>query len=176
MKKLLIIIIALALITPAFTGCKKKPAKRPGPKAQAASPAAQPPAQEKLKPEIEKEDIVYIYDSKGRKSPFESLIKITKKKKEGEKDVAASPFESFNASDFRLLAVAGKVGKFTGLILAPDNKSYTVKEGTVLGLNEGKIRKISLNNIVVEEYIMDYKGELKLNKVVLELRKGEVTE
>lgn len=175
MKKTLIIIIAAALLLPGFTGCKKTPPRQIIQKAKVTAPAA-PQVEETLKPVKEKEEVVYVYDSKGMRSPFRSLIKVTKKKDKKGTTVATSPLESFDASDFKLLAIAGKAGKYTGLILAPDNKSYIVKEGTVLGLHEGKIKQIGLIDLVVEEYIMDYTGELKPNQIVLELRKGEVTE
>ncbi|MBI5008162.1 MAG: pilus assembly protein PilP [Bacteroidia bacterium] len=115
----------------------------------------------------------YIYDPKGRRDPFVPLIKIAKRTP-GKKGVVVGTLESYDIADFKLIAVINKEkGQYYALLLTPDNKSFTVKEGIVLGLNNGKIKKIASNNVVIEEYIRDYKGELRPRQVVLELHKGE---
>jgi Tfp pilus assembly protein PilP len=58
------------------------------------------------------------------------------------------------------------------LLLAPDNKTFVVKAGTVIGLYKGKVMKITRDRIIVQEHIEDYKGELIPREVVLELYEG----
>ena len=94
-------------------------------------------------------------------------------KKEKDKKAIAGSLESYDVTDFKLIAIAERENKRYGLLLARDNKSYTVREGSVLGLHKGMVKEITPNKIVIFEYTKDYKGELKPRQVVLELFKGE---
>jgi Tfp pilus assembly protein PilP len=53
----------------------------------------------------------------------------------------------------------------------PDKKSYTITEGTKLGLYEGKVQKITKDMVVIREYVKDYRGEIKPRDLILKLRK-----
>ncbi|GBE06795.1 MAG TPA: hypothetical protein ENH31_02735 [Nitrospirae bacterium] len=177
MKKLFLIMVVILFIFPVFTGCKKKAPVKPGTKAAAPKAVVKPEPKVILEvPAEEEKGKKYIYDPAGRRDPFVALVQAVPKKNRAKRGVALSPLENYAAADFRLIAVASKGQVYTALLLAPDNKSYTVKEGAVLGLNEGKVKEIDLTKLVIEEYIQDYKGELKPKKIVLELRKGEVEE
>lgn len=112
----------------------------------------------------------YIYNPKGRRDPFAPLIAITKEKER--KSKVTGTLESYDIGDFELIGTAQKAGEYYGLLLAPDNKAYTVREGTILGLYRGKIKKITENKVVVIEYKMDYTGKLNPREIVLELYKG----
>jgi type IV pilus assembly protein PilP len=119
----------------------------------------------------EKKQKLYIYDPKGRRDPFIPLIERleTRKKKKG----VPGTLESYDVSEFKLVAVASKDGERYALILSPDNKAFTVRKGTVLGLYEGKVKDISDNSITIVEYKKNYRGEIKPFEFVLELRTGE---
>jgi len=112
----------------------------------------------------------YIYNPKGRRDPFAPLIAITKEK--ARKSKVTGTLESYDVGDFELIGTTRKAGEYYGLLLAPDNKAYTVMEGTILGLYKGKIKKITENKVIVLEYKMDYTGKLNPREIVLELYKG----
>jgi Tfp pilus assembly protein PilP len=57
--------------------------------------------------------------------------------------------------------------------MLPDKKSYTIKEGMVLGLYGGKVEKITKDTVVIREFIKDYRGNLKPKDTILKLREGE---
>src|SRR4030066_2518805 len=169
---LFLIIISIAFVFPVFSGCKKEPPPAEKTKtgeagAQKIETAQQPMAQGATEEKKE----VYVYDPKGRLDPFVPLVETTKKEKD--KKAIAGTLESYDATDFKLIAIAEKENKRYGLLVAPDNKSYTVREGSVLGLHKGIVKEITPNKIVIFEYTKDYKGELKPRQVVLELFKGE---
>jgi Tfp pilus assembly protein PilP len=59
------------------------------------------------------------------------------------------------------------------MILLPNQKTFTIKKGMVLGLEGGKVEEISAEKVVIREYVKDYRGDLKPKDTVLKLHKGE---
>ena len=166
-----IFIVLLSVVFMLGYGCKKetpppKKVVKPAKVAEVKPREAPPVVKEESKPEEKK---VYTYDPRGKRDPFVPLITI-KPKKVG---TSRGTLESYDMSDFRLVAVAGEEGEYYALLLAPDGRAFTVREGTTIGLHNGKVRKILENKVIMIEYIKDYKGVLKPREVVLELRKGE---
>lgn len=168
----LILIILIAVV--AVSGCKKetaKPAAQKTEKAQkseavkkeAASPQVEPP-------KVESE--TYTYESRGRRDPFFSIITAAKQQAEKKKK-GVSPVENYDVSDFRLIAIAWDNNQYYSLISLPDGKSYTIKQGMTLGLHGGKVHQITMDSVVIREYVKDYKGELKSKDTILKLRKEE---
>ena len=162
LRLLIIISLVFSIVIP---GCKKdipeaqKVQKEAAPKIEPAPPAAvQEPAPEATE--------TFVYDPKGRVDPFVPLVEA--KKQTGKKALIAT-LENYDSSDFKLIAIADKKNKRFGLLLTPDGKSFTVNEGTVLGLNKGKVIEISNDKLIILEYI----GGLKPRKVILELSKWE---
>ena len=173
MAALFSIAISIAFVFSAFSGCKKETSlaektKTGAAGAQKIESAQQPTAQGGA---TEAKEEVYVYDPKSRVDPFVPLVETTKKEKD--KKAIAGTLESYDVTDFKLIAIAERENKRYGLLLARDNKSYTVREGSVLGLHKGMVKEITPNKIVIFEYTKDYKGELKPRQVVLELFKGE---
>jgi len=55
----------------------------------------------------------------------------------------------------------------------PDTKSYTIRKGMTLGLNNGKVIDITKDSVFIREQIKDYKGQTKSKDTILKLRKEE---
>ncbi|MBI4687065.1 MAG: pilus assembly protein PilP [Nitrospirae bacterium] len=164
MKRVLFIILTVSVFIAG--GCKKEP---PGQQTETTKKAEMKQAAAPSEPQ-KLEEHGYEYDPKGRRDPFTPLVVITKEKEKREK---AEGLEGYDIGDFKLIAIAEKKGRYYGLLLAPDNKAYTIKEGATLGLHKGKVKRIMSNKAIVTEYIKDYKGELKPREIVLELLKKE---
>ena len=62
----------------------------------------------------------YKYDARGRRDPFLSLVAVTKEKQIKKK--GASPFESYDINEIKLLAIAWDKNKYFALIRLPDKK------------------------------------------------------
>ena len=172
MKKIIAVIFMLCLLLP-IGGCKKEPVAV---KKRAAVERAQPIDVKKEQPQAEeaKSPIVgsfYAYDQLGRRDPFLSLIKIAKKKPPKKK--GATPLESFDVEEIEILAIASDKDESYALIQLPNQKTYTIKKGTVLGLQEGKVEEITEEKVVIREYVKDYRGDMKPKDTVLKLHKGE---
>jgi Tfp pilus assembly protein PilP len=116
----------------------------------------------------------YIYKHKGRRDPFMPLIVPKKEKAKKGSRIATGTLESYDISDFTLVAIAEKRGQYYALLVTPDNRSFTVNEGTVIGLHKGRVEKILSDKVIIIEYSRNYRGELRPRQIVLELHKGEV--
>jgi Tfp pilus assembly protein PilP len=123
------------------------------------------------KPEFE----AYVYDAKGKRDPFVSLIEISKKEKEAEKKKKGlTPSESFDVADINVIAIAWEKDRYYAMVQLPDKKYFTVKEGTALGIYGGRVIRIDKGSVLVREYVKDYKGEVQPKDTILKLRKEEV--
>ena len=170
MKKitLLLLLCCIALFP---WGCKKEQPVVKKPMAAKVKPSAV--QQEQKAPEETKkvEHEAINYDAKGKRDPFLSLVEIIKQKPI--KKRGASPFESYDIDEIRLLAIAWDKDGYYALIRLPNKKNYTITEGMTLGLQGGKVIKITPNSIVIREYTKDYRGNMKPRDAILKLHKGE---
>lgn len=175
--KSFVILIAVIFVFPVFSGCKRETSLEHTPKTRITeTKKIETKLEAKVQEAPDVKEEIYVYEPKGRRDPFVPLVEITRKKVAKGKGISGT-LEGYDIVDFKLIAVVEKEGQqYYALLLTPDNKSYTVREGTVLGLNKGKVKKITSNEVVIREYIKDYKGELKPRQIVLELRKREVEE
>ena len=169
MKKAIIFLMSCFLLF-VFTGCKKdQPEKKP-----MAEKVRQTDVKKDQKPPVETKKVEQeevIYDAKGKRDPFLSLVELTKQKPLKKK--GASPFESYDVEEVRLLAIAWAKDKYYALIRLPDTKNYTITEGMAMGLQGGKVEKITKDMVVIREYVKDYRGDIKPRDAILKLHKGE---
>ncbi len=165
MKKSFAVFIGITCVV--FAGCKGK-AQTPKPVVQQPKPAVSaPPAAPKEEVKAEKE--VYVYEQKGRRDPFLSLVQISKEKP---KRVAGKrPIENFDVDDIKLVAILWEANQYYALITLPDNKSYTIKKGMTLGLYGGKVEDITKDKVMIREHVKDYRGQMKIKDTILKLRK-----
>jgi Tfp pilus assembly protein PilP len=170
MKKMTLFLIIVFLLP--LGACKKE------------QPVVKKPMAEKINPVETKTDITkeseevsavtkeeYIYDSKARRDPFMSLVVIAKQKPLKKK--GATPIESFSIDEIKLLAIAWDKSKHYALIMLPDKKTFTITEGMTLGLEGGKVEKITENEVIIREFVKDYRGNIKPKDTILKLHKGE---
>jgi len=168
---LIMVSLAVAvLIFPALSGCKKSSAP-PSTASKPAGPAKPDLKSEAAVQETPKNDKGYVYDRRDRRDPFVPLIETKKKEKKGENRVMGT-LTSYDIGDFKILAIAKKGDRRYALLLAPGNRSFTVYEGTVLGINNGKVEKITENEIIIIERIENYLGKIESRQLILELHKG----
>jgi len=173
MSRLFITFMLITSIA-AFTACSDKkpvvaPASQPPMAAAPASTQATPAVTLPQKEEAKAEKEVYIYDAKGRRDPFGSLVETLKKKPQRKK--GATTIENFDIDEIKLVAIAWDKNQYFALITLPDNKSYTIRKGATLGINGGKVIEITKNSILVREQLTDYKGQPKVKDTIMKLRK-----
>ena len=100
-------------------------------------------------------DEEFSYSPKGRRDPFTPLIKkdvtrvVPKENRRPEK--IKGPLEKFELSQFRLIAILVVKGSPHAMVKAPDGKSYTIKVGEYIGMNEGVVTNIETKVVDVDE-------------------------
>ena len=166
MKKLVYLLIIFSMIS---LGCKDKAPAGKKPVAQKPSATATAPSAvvQKEAPKVETE--IYVYDPKGRRDPFTSLVQVTKVK--AQRKPGASPIENYDVDEIKLIAIAWDSKQYYAMITLPDKKSYTIRKGMTLGLNNGKVKEITKDYVFIEEQVKDYKGQYKTKDTTLKLRK-----
>jgi type IV pilus assembly protein PilP len=171
MKKIPYLLFMILLVF-SFASCGKEQAPAKKPMAEKVKPAGIK-EENKEAGEVKQVELAeYRYEAKGRRDPFLSLLEMTKKKPLKKK--GASPFESYDIEEIKLLAIAwNNNNKYYALVMLPDKKTYTITVGMPLGLQGGKVEKITKDTVVIRELVKDYKGEIKPRDSILKLHKGE---
>jgi type IV pilus assembly protein PilP len=103
---------------------------------------------------------VFVYNSIGRRDPFESLLKEEAEARES--SVPRTPLEKFDLGQFRVQAILVGKGAPRAMVSAPDGKNYILKPGLKIGKNNGLIKDITRSAIIVEESTVDLTGKLTM--------------
>jgi Tfp pilus assembly protein PilP len=175
-SKMNLIITALALLIISGYGCGDKMPERPVSKAplqSAQSAAASADTQQAQAQEDSAASEGYVYQQRDRRDPFVPLIVPDKERFKGKVERSVGTLQSYDLSEFSLSAIATKGTKYFALLVTPDNRSFTVTKGTVIGLNKGKVNQILKDRVILVEYSKDFRGELKERQLILEFHKGE---
>lgn len=174
--RLVTLLVAVLLIfIPGMQGCSKKekppkPAKQEKARQGKVQPAQQQEQEVKTSPEETVSAEGYVYKPGDRRDPFVPLI-VPKKKVATKGIVRLGTLESYDISEFTLLAIAQKEGKYYALLLTPDNRSFTVSKGTIIGLNKGRVEELTDKKVVLVEYAKDFRGDTRPRNITLELSK-----
>ena len=166
------VIFIAVLITALFVfyGCESPPPPKPKPVVEKAQQYVDTSVSETPLKGTKFED-GYLYEQRNRRDPFITLVVPIKKTLKQEKIVGT--LEGYDLSEFVLAAIAKRGDEYFALLSTPDNRSFTVTKGNIIGLNKGKVKDISKDKIVLVEYSRDYRGELKPKQITLEFVKGE---
>ena len=154
-----------------LAGCQDPPLQVPK-KPVRTAPVQSPAALQPVALQEAAGDKGYIYDQNGRRDPFMPLI-TPKRSKRTRDAVKAGTIESYDIKEFTLSAIVKKEEGNYALLVTPDNRSFTVSVGTVVGLHGGIVEEILDDKVVLVENSKDYRGKLKQKKVTLEFHKGD---
>lgn len=164
----MIVVAALALFV---VGCNKDqaPSKPAAQKAVQKQAPQAPQAAQQGQGGQKAEKEIYVYEQKGRRDPFVSLVQVAKEKPKRLR--GAKPTENFDVDEIRMIAILWDNKQYYALITLPDGKSYTIRKGTTLGLYGGKVEEITKDRVLVREQVKDYRGQLRTKDTILKLRK-----
>ncbi len=114
---------------------------------------------------------VYVYDMFRSRDPFQPYI--SPKKVKLSTGPIVHPLQRYDLSSLSLKGIVWGLSSPTALIETPDGKGYSVRVGTPIGKNGGKVWKILPDKVIILEKYVDYKGEIKTRKVYLTLPQKE---
>lgn len=116
-------------------------------------------------------DRSYRYESKGKRDPFRSF--------EWERpdrlvdDATRSPLERYDLAQLDVVAVVWETNNAKALVIDPSGQSYVVGQGARLGKNQGFVKAIKDNHVVVKETYVDHLGQKSTKDIEMRMRGSE---
>lgn len=163
MKRYAMLSATLMILAGGLAGCgTDEPAKQAPP--EAATAVKMPPSVKVPPPDSQAEtapapDSPFVYQVDGRRDPFLPLLAFKGKASIGRE--FENPLEAYDLIQYQLKGVIIGFGEPKALILAPDGKSYILRKGLRIGKNNGIIREITREKIVIEERFQDVSGAMR---------------
>ncbi len=109
------------------------------------------------------------YNPKGRRDPFRSIVNPRNGLRRPTRVGSLPPLQRKDISELQLIGIIwGEFGP-KAMITVPEGKGYTVQVGTRIGLNKGVVKRITQNEVVVEETLVNVFGETQNSDVIMEL-------
>src|SRR5512138_3172440 len=167
-----VIIPLLALAFLGAAGCSKPaPAPAPAPPPAPAKPAAaapKPAAASTVKV------VEWSYSPGAMRDPFVALVKA---RKEVVRDLTKlPPLQRYDLASLKLSAIMIMGRKAAAQVVAPDKKAYTLRVGTLVGPNGGKVRSIGSDKVVIVTEYEDFSGRKvqQQEELLLHKKEGEI--
>ena len=118
----------------------------------------------------------YSYDATGKPDPFVPLITEAPSKRKGpvrKRKKITTPLERYAIEELKLVAIISTGNNATAMLEDPAKYGYIVKDGMHIGKNDGIIKKITENGLIIEEkvYNSDGKLETKISTLTIENHK-----
>jgi len=163
-----------------------KPPLQQQARAEQVLPEKKPtPQQAKTSPELLAEQAgkqtAYFYDPKGKPNPFQPLFATEapqrrmapgKKKGKEEKRLPLTPLQRIDLSQLKVVGIIISPAGNKALVEEPSGKGYVITNGTYVGTNFGRVKKVLIDRVIVEEEVEDFfSGGMKPQTTELELQK-----
>lgn len=107
--------------------------------------------------------------SEANRDPFRPMTLRTKIGPNTRKRENLSPLERFELSQLKLVGIVWDVKAPRAMVEDSGGLGYVVKVGTPIGSNDGKVKAIYRNEVVVEEFYSDDYGARKRRDVGMKL-------
>lgn len=153
-------ILAVASLFAGGFGCSKEPAApQQVVKRQAPMPEAKAPPAPAAEAQAKKAEGVALYDSRGKRDPFVSFIKVDEHRKAGIDSMALPPLQRYDLGELKFVGVIWTKTGARGLVEDAEGKGYSVTVGTRIGRSGGVVRRITGKEILVREEFVGNRGE-----------------
>jgi type IV pilus assembly protein PilP len=160
-------------------GCKKEgqppspPTARPAPAVKILPPVQKQPSSAKIG-----ENLTPSLDFNNKKDPFKSFVV---PQAQSAKPVASAgrkstkellPIQNYELSKFKVAGIIVGLKENSALVIDPAGKGYVVKQGMLIGSNDGHVTRITATTIeVVENYIDNGRIRKTTSKLILPQKK-----
>jgi type IV pilus assembly protein PilP len=107
------------------------------------------------------------YSPAGKRNPFRPAGLPAKSRRPSRENL--SPLERYELGQLKLVGIVWDPKDPKAMVEDGAGLGYVVKVGTAIGNNDGKIRAIGKNEIVIKETLIDFYGERKDREVTMRL-------
>jgi type IV pilus assembly protein PilP len=145
-------------------GCEDKPPPRP----PSFQPAAAAPAPVVGVAEEGSASPNYIYTPIGKRDPFKSAYKVVRKP--GEK-APGGILTKYEIDQLKLTAIISGISQPRAQVDLPDGKGVSVRVGTRIGKNFGRVVRIKHDEVIVSEDYRDWSGRKVTNYIHMKIEK-----
>jgi type IV pilus assembly protein PilP len=118
-----------------------------------------------------KEEVEYSFNPVGKPDPFRPFIQMTTR--ESSKKIPQTPLQKYDISQLILVAIIMSPDGNVALVEDSTGKGYFLKKGTMIGKNDGKVKQILKDKVVIEEVYEDIFGQKKMNETSMFLHRVE---
>ncbi len=174
--------LAVVLLLALF-GCGKKteqPPPQPAPPKPAASKPPLPAVQAQVSSVKTAGGADKLLDFTTKKDPFKPFVaeqvQAPTKAAVPVRTGDLLPIQSYEVTRFKVAGIIAGLKENSALVIDPAGKGYVVKEGMMIGINNGRISRITPRGIEVVEQSRDEKGHLHKRSVILTLPKKKLGE
>ncbi len=119
----------------------------------------------------EKREPTYAYDPTGKRDPFQSFI--TPESKKTASTVPLTPLQRYDVSELKLVGILKGPTGYRALVEDAGGKGFIVTKGTPIGRENGHVKEIHDNRVVIEQTYKDIFGQIKHREISMPLRKPE---
>ncbi len=159
----------------ALPSCKKEEPPTPAASPAAVNKAVTPPVPVQKPVSSVKTSLAPSLDFIAKKDPFKPFIAAEPAPKAikalPSKAADLLPIQSFEVNKFKVSGIIAGLQENKALLVDPTGKGYVVKEGMLIGNNDGRISKITASSVEVVEKYRANNGKLRTRKTVLALAK-----
>ncbi len=121
--------------------------------------------------EPEKKPEEFVYNPVGKPDPFKPFLQLTDKGTV--RRAHLTPLQKYEISQLKLVAIIISPQGNVALVEDSQGKGYFLKKGTIIGSNDGKVKQILKDRVIVEEVYQDIFGQTKANEISLFLHPSE---
>jgi type IV pilus assembly protein PilP len=163
----LAVTIGFLLLTGACETQEKQPAQPA--KAAVAAPKTTPPSGKVEAPQVKMEPGEPRPRSAAKigRDPFRPLTVTARTNVQRRENL--SPLERFEIGQLKLVGVVWDVSNPTALVEDSSGLGYTLRIGTPIGANDGKVKAIAPHGIIIEEDYIDPSGARRKREVSMML-------
>ncbi len=121
------------------------------------------------KPQAKKHQSSLVYPYFLKRNPFQTFL-YTKKPSVSFK-VGEIPLLQYSLSSLKIVGIMERRGKYFAMIQTPDNRSYIVTVGSIIGVGRARITSINDNMINLVENTYNALGQMRAVNVVMRITK-----
>ncbi len=118
----------------------------------------------------------YSYDATGKPDPFAPLITEAppqKQEVQQQQTKPLSPLQKYDLKELKLVAIIALGNSSTALLEDPAKYGYIVKDGMLIGKNDGVVKKITENGLIIEEKFYNSMGRIETRISTLTIQHQE---